>query len=139
LKKIIALLVFLFLIVPCAIHADGDISAQPVKPDKKLAVTAATAADPNVHQAIYNILSAKKISCSGLETKKDGTVTVKDASADVAITDADIQAELVNIKTAADNEALIQTEIVTEARAAAVAKLIKDGTLPKGYIDKGGK
>jgi hypothetical protein len=131
-KKLIVTLIFLFLIVPCAIYAAD-------KADKTVAVSKATAADKNTQQAIYNVLGKKGISCSGLETKKDGTVTVKDASADVAITDADIQAELVNIKTAADNEALIQTEIVTEARAAAVAKLIKDGTLPKGYIDKGGK
>jgi hypothetical protein len=108
-------------------------------PDKPVAVSKVTAADKNTQQAIYNVLDKKGISCSGLETKQDGTVTVIGASDDPKITDADIQAELVNIKTAADNEALIQAEITAVARVTAIQSLKDKGKLDKTYIDKGGK
>ena len=84
-------------------------------------------ANPNIHQAVYAVLEAKGMSCAGLSTKKDGTITIiKSSSADPKITVQEIQAEINKIKSAQDIEALIQAEI----RAIAVKNLISQGKIP---------
>ena len=103
------------------------------KADRPLDVGVELSADPNVHEAIYEVLKAKGISCSGLSTKKDGIVTIINSSSDEPkITVAEIQAEINKIKTEQDIEKMIQAEI----RVLSIQSLKDKGKLDKDYKDK---
>ena len=106
------------------------------KQDRPLDVGVAISADPLVHEALYEVLKAKGISCSGLSTRKDGTVTIINSSFGMgAITVAEIQAEIDKIRAGQDIEVLIKKEI----RKIAIEKLKKEGKIPQGYKDKEAK
>ncbi len=99
-------------IVLLMLFAAGIIYAAETKIDRPLDGGVAISADPNVHQAIYNVLKEKGISCSGLSTRKDGTVTVIGASsATPVITAAEIQSAIDTIKAEQDIEKLIRNRI----------------------------
>ena len=101
--------------------------------DRPLDVGVALSADPIVHEALYVVLKAKGISCSGLSTRKDGMVTIlNSSSADPKITVKEIQDEIDKIKAGQDIEVLILKKI----RNIAIDKLKKDGKIPQGYKDK---
>jgi hypothetical protein len=92
------------------------------------------AKNKNLQPAIYRILKDKGVSCFGMTTKADGTVVVKNASADKPeITSSEIDAALKAIDAENDAEVLIQTEI----RALAISNLKKNGKIPANYKDKG--
>ena len=122
-NRLILTLGFLFLIVPCAIYAA----------DRPLDVGVAMSADPLVHEAVYAVLKSKNISCSGLSTRKDGTVTILNSSSDnPIITVAEIQAEINKLVAEQDIEKLIQDEI----RALSIQSLKDKGKIPHNWKDK---
>lgn len=89
-------------------------------------------ADPNIHEAVYTVLKTKGISCSGLSTRKDGTITVLNPSSTEKITVAEIQKELDKIIAQQEIEKLITIEI----RSLAIESLKKKGIIPADYKDK---
>jgi hypothetical protein len=119
-KSLYLLIIIFFL---CGIA----IAQETVKVDRPLDVGVAISSDPLVHEAVYAVLRDKGISCSGLETKKDGTVTIlNSSSAEPKITAAEIQTAIDDIKKAQEVEAKIQAEI----RAIAIKSLVAKGEIP---------
>jgi len=104
---------------------------EAVKVNKPVSV-GELSADPNIHQAMYKVLAEKGISCTGLATKKDGTITILNASkADVKITAQELQVAVDKIKT----EKEIQVKIEKRIRELATADLKAKGEIPKDYAE----
>lgn len=105
----------------------GEVSA---KADRPIDVGVELSKDPYIHQAVYAVLEKKGVSCTGLSTKKDGTVTILQSSSDdPKITVAEIQAEIDKIKLAQEYEAKIEKRI----RELAIADLKAKGEIPQDY------
>jgi hypothetical protein len=125
--RLFIITIFIILLCVC-------VQAQETKKaNRPLDIGVELSADPNIHQAVYAVLEAKGISCTGLSTRKDGTVTVLQASdTKPLITAAEIQAEINKIKAAQDIEVLIADEM----RELAIQSLKDKGKIDKNYKDK---
>jgi len=122
-KKIL----FLILVIPTLLLA------RPKRINRSLDVGSLKNAK-HLHQAIYNILKKKNISCSGLTTTKEGKVIVKQASSSTPIiTGAEIQAEINKINKKEAIERKISQKEKDVLRKMAITELKKSGDIPLDY------
>jgi hypothetical protein len=112
-------LLFLLLVTACAFAGTDmviDIGSIP--------------ADISLHQAIYNLMKSKGVTCDGLVVK-DGKVTIINPSGQVQITAQDISDNITNIK----NDDAIKLKIAKKIRQMAIDELKKKGEIPQDYTE----
>jgi hypothetical protein len=90
--------------------------------------------NPNLHQAIYALLSAASVQCDGLITDLQGRdVIVVNPSASISITSKQVDSELVTVDSQVAYNNLVNTQITTTAKASAITTLKATGKVPSSF------
>jgi hypothetical protein len=97
-------------------------------------VSSSAYTDPNLHQAIYALLSAASVQCDGLITDLQGRdVIVVNPSASISITSKQVDSELVTVDSQVAYNNLVNTQITTTAKASAITTLKATGKVPSSF------